>query len=90
MNKSYYYSTSHDIAHMNAWVIIDTGATHHVSPDKYLFAQFHSLHNTHVDLPNGVAVNIAGLGTIELHNRLKLQNVLYIPQFRFHFLSISA
>lgn len=61
-----------------------------MSHDKSIFTQFYHLHNTSVSLPNRVAVNIVGLGSIVLNNMLKLQNVMYIPQFRFHLLIIRA
>ncbi|KAG7551493.1 Ribonuclease H-like superfamily [Arabidopsis thaliana x Arabidopsis arenosa] len=87
--QSYFYTLSDKLVNMNTWVI-DTGATHHVTYDKSLFQEMTVIEDTTVQLANGVGVRIHGLGTIRLNDRLILHDVLFIPQFKFHLLSVSS
>lgn len=70
-----------------AW-IIDSGATHHVSHDRNMFAEYKPLDKTYVTLPYGYTVTIVGVGCIHLTEYTTLFNVLYIPDFRFNLLSV--
>ena len=45
--------------------------------------------SSQVTLPTGSNVKIAGIGVIKLNDKITLQNVLYIPEFRLNLLNIS-
>lgn len=62
-NGSYYYSTADNISTMDT-LVVDTGATHHVTYDKNLFQTMMPIHDTTVKLPTGVGVKIEGLGIV--------------------------
>ena len=89
LDRPYVCSTNQNITALNAWVI-DSGATNHICHQKSSFLSFKSLPDTSVSLPNGVMVDIVGIGSIELGSDLRLSDVLYIPQFKFNLLSVSC
>lgn len=71
-------------------LIVDSGATHHVSHDKTLFVSMsENFTDKSVTLPTGPDIKIAGIGQIRLNESLILHNVLYIPDFRLNLLSVS-
>ena len=70
--------------------MIDSGASNHISHQLYSFQNLKTLPHTNVTVPNGVLVNIVGLGDIHLGRDLILHDVLYIPQFKFNLLSVSC
>lgn len=72
-----------------AWVI-DSGASHHVTHDRSLFLEYKPLDHTYVTLPNGLTVQIEGIGFIQLTGALSLHNALFIPAFKFNLLSVSV
>lgn len=69
--------------------IVDSGATHHVTHDKNFFEGLSDAANTSVTLPTSFGVQIAGIGRIKLSDSMVLNNVLFIPDFRLNFLSVS-
>lgn len=70
--------------------IIDTGASCHVCFDLTLFHSTESISNTSVVLPDGTNLSVTISGTIRLTENLILHSVLYVPNFKFNLLSISA
>ena len=71
-------------------LIIDSGATHHVSHDRSLFVSLsENFSDKSVTLPTGPDIKIAGIGQVRLNECLVLNNVLYIPDFRLNLLSVS-
>lgn len=82
-------SSGNALVSSDSWVI-DSGATHHVCHNRSLFTTIKPLLNTFVTLPTGNLVSIIGLGPITLSDNITLQNVLFIPQFRFNLLSVSS
>ncbi|KAK0597011.1 hypothetical protein LWI29_020955 [Acer saccharum] len=71
--------------------IIDNGATHHVCHDLSLFSSFDiDFSESSVQLPNGHMVAISKIGTVSLSLHLVLTKVLYVPDFKYNLLSISA
>ena len=89
IDRPFACSTNTQLNALNAWVI-DSGATNHISHQRSSFISFKSLPHTSISLPNGVMVDIVGIGTIELGSNLVLSDVLYIPQFKFNLLSVSC
>ena len=69
--------------------ILDSGATHHVCYSQASFEPFVPTYYS-VALPNGHTVSVHGTGSVRLCNDLTLQNVLFVPQFHWNLLSISA
>ena len=70
--------------------IIDSGATDHITYDLSL------LHNVkavqvpcYITLSNGKKAQVKNIGSLFLNQGLELENVLHIPEFQFHLLSIS-
>ena len=82
-------SSSYNSFPHNSWVL-DTGATHHVCCSLNLFKNFFLTFNSSVTLPTSESVTITRIGSVELFNHFTLENVLYVPQFRFNLISISA
>ena len=74
--------------------ILDTGATCHISPEASDFKVLKSIPNHPVKGLSGSAVYVTGIGDIKLHvasgHKLKLSNVLYVPESRVHLVSILA
>ncbi|KAL5537407.1 hypothetical protein UlMin_045834 [Ulmus minor] len=73
----------------NSW-IIDSGATHHVCNNLAMFDSSVAVHDVKVTLPNGINVPILRIGSVHLSQAVKLHNVLYVPNFKYNLLSVSA
>ena len=73
----------------NTW-ILDTGATHHVCCSLNSFDSVIPTFNSFVTLPNGNSVPVKNTGSIRLLPSLTLSNVLFVPDFFFNLISISA
>uniref|UniRef100_A0A803NPK4 Integrase catalytic domain-containing protein n=1 Tax=Cannabis sativa TaxID=3483 RepID=A0A803NPK4_CANSA len=84
------FSGKSDIIHKNKW-IIDTGATHHVCPYIDLFTNIcHKTILSNVTLPDGTKKRISCTGTIRISSEIVLVNVLYVPDFKYSIMSVSA
>lgn len=70
-------------------LVIDSGATHHVSNNRDRFLDFLALVNTFVNLRNENIVSIVGIGSVQLSQSILLHDVLFILEFRFNLLSVS-
>ena len=86
---SLYSSSSTNTIPEASWVM-DTGATHHVCCTLHLFVTSKPLLNSSITLPNGHSVPIARVGSVRLTDTILLDNVLFVPNFQFNLLSISA
>jgi len=90
------YSTGcSNIAHATKLpFILDTGATCHISPEATDFKTLRCIPRHPVKGLAGSAVYAVGVGNIELHiasgHKLKLSNVLYIPDSSVRLISILA
>ena len=73
----------------DSWVI-DTGASCHVCSNLKMFSQTQTITNTTVTLPDGTRIAVTTSRTIVLTDNLILNPVLYVPNFHFNLLSISA
>ena len=70
--------------------IIDTGASDHMIFDQVLFKQHtKSSKLIFVNIPNGTSKPVTKIGQISLTPDRNLQNVLFIPDFKYNFLSVS-
>ncbi|XP_074310098.1 uncharacterized protein LOC141645801 [Silene latifolia] len=75
--------------YFNSW-ILDSDASDHFCSNKALFCEFHAISKPYtVSLPNGDIVKIDTIGTVQIAYDLCLQNMLYVPSFKYNLLSIS-
>ena len=74
---------------LNYW-ILDYGATSHVCSNATLVTTIWPLLNSTVTLPNQTSILVSGVGEITLSSALTLRNVLFVQQFKFNLLSVSA
>lgn len=74
---------------MDSW-ILDTEATHHVGCSLSSFHLSYPIANSFVTFPNGVSVLVCYIGSVRLNAHIVLDNVLFIPQYHFNLVSISA
>nr|XP_009757649.1 PREDICTED: uncharacterized protein LOC104210447 [Nicotiana sylvestris]XP_016447391.1 PREDICTED: uncharacterized protein LOC107772404 [Nicotiana tabacum] len=76
-------ATEHD------W-IVDTGATHHITCNKDLLDTLKIIDGYRsVQLPTGKTSNITHTGNAKILGNQKVNNVLYVPNFKLYFLSVS-
>lgn len=70
------------------WVI-NTGVTHHITPNLSNFTSYSYFSPINMKLPNGnlVLTNVAG--TVYLSNNLSLTQVYYIPTFNVNLISTA-
>ena len=68
--------------------ILDSGAKDHICPDKSSFSFLKKIKPIHVWLPNNSYATASFAGDIQLGDLL-LKNVLYVPYFSVHLVSIS-
>lgn len=69
---------------------MDSGASTHICYNAAAFISFHPIHTASVILPNNASIPVKFMGDIRLNSRLTLHRVLYVPQFNFNLLSVSA
>lgn len=74
---------------VKSWVI-DTWASCHVCSDLDMFVNTSLITNTSVTLPDGTRIVVTMSGTIVISDDLVLISVLFVPNFKFNLLSISA
>lgn len=75
-------STSH-------WVV-DSGASRHICSNVSLFKSITPIGGSTVTLPDHTSIEVNFCGDIRLGNSLVLEDVLYIPIFRFNLISVSC
>lgn len=71
------------------WVL-DSGATSHVCFNRACFHTLKAVQDAYITLPNHAMIRVNFVGHIKLTLDLVLEDVLYVPQFKFNLLSISA
>ena len=72
----------------NTW-IIDTGTTDHMVDSVAQLTSITSIVHTFVYLPNGEQALVTHIGTVHISSSLILTNVLCMPSFTFHLISVS-
>ena len=70
--------------------IVDSGATRHICSNAAAFSSLRSVRNSSVTLPNHIQIFVSLCGDISLNSMIILKYVLFIPQFKFNLLSVSA
>lgn len=79
---------THTTGSLISWVV-DTSATDHIVCDCSLFSDFRIVNKSFVSLPNGQQVPVNGVRNVQINPLLILQDVLFVPDFIFNFLSVS-
>lgn len=69
---------------------MDSGASRHICSSANAFISMQKLQDATVTLPNGTIIHVDYVGDIQMHSDLLLRQVLYVPQFKFNLLSVSA
>ncbi|XP_075103413.1 uncharacterized protein LOC142177999 [Nicotiana tabacum] len=72
--------------------IIDSGASHHITPCKELLEELRSLekqHDSRVQVPIGNKSSITSAGSTVILGSQKITNVLHVSDFKFNLLSVS-
>lgn len=72
----------------NQW-LLDSGASIHICFDRMAFESLSPIRYS-VTLPNSTHIEVHFAGTVRLFGTLLLQHVLFVPQFQYNLLSISA
>ena len=70
--------------------IVDSGATSHICYCKYAFTSLKLVQDVYVTLPDRSKMHVYFIGYVKLSSHLVIQDVLYVHQFRFNLMSVSA
>lgn len=71
--------------------IIDSRATHHITPNEELLIASRRIQDTNTDgvqVPTGNRCNIRNIGITKVLEGHELKNVLHVPNFKFSLLSV--
>jgi hypothetical protein len=68
---------------------IDSGATYTITPDKAWFVTYEPKENEHIKIGNKKLQKIKGIGTVELPNGLRIQNVRYTPSIKINLIALA-
>ena len=70
--------------------LVYSGATRHICSSAIAFVSLRPTHNFTVTLPNHIQIPVSFCGDITLSSMLTLKDVLFVPQFKFNLISVSA
>lgn len=72
--------------------MVDNGATDHICSDLSLFTTYNDVQGeaNYFTIPDGTKVLIKQVGTVHLQNDLILNDVLFVPEFKFNLISIPT
>ena len=74
----------------NSW-IIDSDTSSHMSGTLTIFYHLSTLSNmSTVTIADGRSCSVSGQGVVQAFSQIRLDNVLYVPEFPINLLSISA
>ncbi|XP_074302689.1 uncharacterized protein LOC141634399 [Silene latifolia] len=86
---TYSIASSDRLSGMYAKLIIDTGASNHVTGDSSLFVDHTKISPRSVGLPNGQCVLATIMGTMCVNNKITLHRVLFVPSLTYNLISVS-
>lgn len=71
--------------------LIDSGASDHMCYDLARFDHYKSIDGFGhmVTIPDGRKIIVKHIGIVKLHDNLLLQNVLYVPDFRYNLIPVK-
>jgi hypothetical protein len=78
---------------LNCLIVVDTGATNHMLPDRSAFISYKAVRHLHVRMGNNSYAPVLGRGTaiVSLNGqRLLIRNVLHVPALRVPLYSLWA
>ena len=84
------FASSHIIASSLSNWIVDSGATRHICSNANAFLSLKIIHNSTIHLLNNTCILVHMCGDVKLGAKLILKDVLFLPQFRFNLIPISA
>ena len=95
MAKSKSYPTTHSSieclvknSYYGSW-IVDTGASDHMTHNLSFLDNVQPLaKSVHITLPDGTIKRVSQVGQVRLCPNLTLDNVLYVPNFKFNLISV--
>lgn len=70
--------------------MIDSRATSHFCFNRASFKTLKAIQNACITLSNHIRLSVHFTGNVELTPELTLQDVLFVPQFKYNLLSISS
>ena len=70
------------------WVI-DTGATHHITPNFVNFISYCKVKPIAMELPNGNIISTNISGSVQISEFITLHDVYYLPTFHVNLISVS-
>lgn len=74
---------------MTAW-IIDSGSSQNICSNASLITLIKPIKHVTFSLSNGTHITVSLSGDIKINLRLVLKGVLFVPQFHFNLLLVSA
>jgi hypothetical protein len=87
VNKSYFTKAMAETSQYS-WHI-DSGATYTITPDKAWFVTYEPKENEHIEIGNKKLQKVKGIGTVELPNGLRIQNVRHIPSIKVNLIVLA-
>ena len=82
-------SLNHIFSSTQFW-IVDSSATRHICCSATAFVSLRPIQNSTVNLPNHIQIPVSFCGDVTLSSILTLKDVLFVPQFKFNLISVSA
>lgn len=83
-----YLGSCFSVTNSSTW-IIDSGASEHMCFDSTFFKLLSSLTPPlTINLPNCQTILVTHIGTVSLFSNLVLENVLYVPSFKYNLMSV--
>ena len=76
--------------HKHEW-IIDSGASDHMCCELSKFSSYETISNKEhlASIPNGRRITINNAGSVVLDDNIVLNQVLYVPQFKFNLIYVD-
>jgi hypothetical protein len=69
--------------------LVDSGASRHICSNVRMFTHIYDSPPRRIIVGNGESIECWKIGTIELYDRIKLLNVLYVPTFGANVITLS-
>lgn len=70
--------------------IVDSGASKHICSDATLFLTMNPIQNSTITLTDNNVIPVNALGDVHLSSHFLLKDTLYVPQFPFNLIPVSA
>ena len=84
------YVSSNSLLPPSGYWIIDSGASKHMCSNAHAFKTLKPIQRATVTLPNHTSISVTFAGDVHISPQLTLTDVLYVPQFKFNLISVSA